>query len=291
MKGPQLLAPFERVILRSRRLRQVTVTKSGRLAFRLARSGKTGNPIQIARKSISVTLATSAVALPGGIFLGLFVWFPLAGICAVPIIIYHYPDLLLRDAASSRKESVERELPFFAVLVNVLGGAGLSLYSILLSGVGRGTFPAMEREALRVKRDVEVFGVNPLDALESLATNHPSRKFADLLLGYCSKVRSGGDVGSYLAGESGELLRELEGAWGRYASRVGTVGTLMVTVFGVVPLLLLVVGFFSPAFAVEGLGFFALLAVPFLTMALILMTGRMQPTTDDPLRGRSALAV
>jgi flagellar protein FlaJ len=244
----------------------------------------------MAAKSISVTLASAAALVPAGICLGLLVSFPLAVVSLLPAAPYFYPDLLLRDAAASRKEKVEKELPFFGVLANVLGGAGLSLYSIMESGVGRGTFSAIENEALRVKRDVEVFGANPLDALEALAKDHPSRRFSDFVLGYCSKVRAGGDVAGYLSGESGELLRELEGAWGRYASRVGTVGTLMVTVFGVVPLLLLVVGFFSPAFAVEGLGIFALLAVPLFAMALTAMTGRMQPAGDDVLHGKWALA-
>ena len=237
-----------------------------------------------------MTLAAAVVATPAGISLGVLLWLPLVGICAFPLVPYLYPELALKDAAASRKERVEKELPFFAVLANVLGGAGLPLYSIMESGVGRGMFVAMEREAVKVKRDVDVFGAHPLDALESLAANHPSQKFADFVLGYCSKVRSGGDVAGYLSGESGELLRELEGSWARYASRVGTVGTLMVTVFGVVPLLLLVVGFFAPAFAVEGLMIFALLAVPSLTMALIVMTGRMQPLGDETLRGRWPLA-
>ena len=281
-----VLGPFDKATIKSRSLGRLSERKSRQLALLLARSGKTGNPLQMARKSISLTLAVSTAVIPAGICLGLLVWLPLTCVCTIPLVPYFYPGLALKDSAASRKEGVEKELPFFAVLVNVLGGAGLSLYSIMESEVGRGTFVAIEKEALRIKRDVEVFGSNPLDALEAMAANHPSRKFADLLLGYCSKVRSGGDVPGYLSGESGDLLRDLEGAWARYASRVGTVGTLMVTVFGVVPLLLLVVGFFSPAFAVEGLGIFALLAVPLLTAALIVMTGRMQPAGDDALRGK-----
>ena len=290
MKVSRVLGPFDRVTRRSRSLVGLSERKGNGLALLLARSGRTGDPRQMARKSVSLTLAASTAMVPTGICLGLLLWLPLACICALPLLVYFYPDLALKDAAASRKEGVEKELPFFAVLVNVLGGAGLSLYSIMESEVGRGTFVAMEREALRLRRDVEIFGANPIDALEALATNHPSRRFADLLLGYCSKVRSGGDVTSYLSGESGDLLRDLEGAWARYASRVGTVGTLMVTVFGVVPLLLLVVGFFSPAFAVAGLGVFALLAVPLLAVGLTVLTGRMQPAGDGVLRGKWALA-
>lgn len=205
-------------------------------------------------------------------------------------MVYFYPELELRDAAASRKEGVEKELPFFAVLANVLGGAGLSLYAVLESGVGKGTFRHIEAEALLVKRDVTIFGSNPVDALEALAASHPSRKFADFIFGYTSKVRSGGDVPAYLVGESGILLGELEGAWGKYAARVGTVGSLMVTIFGVVPLLLLVVGFFSQGAAVFSLGAFSLIIVPFMTFALVVLAGRLQPMQDEPLRGKWVLA-
>lgn len=291
MTFPWLPGAFDRLVAKNRPLGRLAERRSGDFARLLASSGRTGSPTELSRHNLSATLALTSVSVPAGLLLGIIFWTPLVCICLVPLAAYTYPGFVLKDAIAARREGVERELPFFAVLVNVLGGAGLPLYSIMESGVEKGIFRAMEKEALLVRRDVVVFGANPVDALERLAANHPSRKFADFVLGYCSKVRSGGDISAYLSGESGALLGGLESAWGRYASRVGTVGSLMVTVFGVVPLLLLVVGFFSPAYAVVGLGTFALAAVPLLSMALVALSGRMQPMKDDPLHGRWAWAV
>jgi hypothetical protein len=97
-------------------------------------------------------------------------------------------------------------------------------------------------------------------------------------------------VPSYLVGQSGSLLRDLEEEWARYSSRVGIIGSMMITVFGVVPLLLMVVGVFSPGFSVVGLVLFAGVGVPVFTVGLLYMAGRMQPARGDGVHGRVGVA-
>ena len=226
-----------------------------------------------------------AVCVPIALVLAALVSPLLTLLALFPLVVYEAPVLGLREKASQRKEGVERELPFFSILANVLGGAGVPLYETFAGVADDGAFRAMKREAQIVRRDVEVFGMNAVDSFERLADRHPSKKFSNFLTGYTSKVRSGGDIPSYLLGESGSLLRELEDGWTRYSARVGVIGSLMVTVFGVVPLLLLVVGFFSPGTSVSGLTAFALAGVPTMSVALVYMAGSMQPVGDEPLKG------
>jgi len=188
---------------------------------------------------------------------------------------------------AQRREGVERELPFFSVVVNVLAGAGVPLYSILRDLATSDMFASIKQEALLVRRDVTIFGMNPNDSIERLASRHPSSRFGDFLLGYTSKARSGGDVVLYLTGESGSLLKGLEEGWGRYVSRVGIVGSTMITAFGVVPLLLTVAGVFSPGFSDASLLVFTLVVVPSVAIALVFMAGRMQPVREEPLNGKA----
>ncbi len=234
----------------------------------------------------------AAVCVPLSVALAVVVWVPFAALAAVPAVVMMYPELKLRDAASKRREDVERALPFFSVLVNVMGGAGLSLFTIFESLASTDLFAPLRKEALRLQRDVEVFGMDPNQALERLAATHPSAKLRAFLYGYTSKVRSGGDMVGFLTGESEAMIRGLEGGWARYTARSGVVGSLMVTVFGVLPLLLMIVGVFSPSAAVVGLLAFTAVAVPLFTIVLVLMAGRMQPSGDSPVGGkllRSAL--
>ena len=260
--------------------------RTERLGVLLKRSGEVGDPAALASASVKKTVGASLVATPAGTALAAAVSPWLILVVLAPVALYFAPELRLRDIAAQRKEGVERELPFFAVLVSVLGGAGVPLYSIFRDLAGSGLFERIGREALMVRRDVEILGMNANEAFERLAASHPSRSFAEFLLGYTSKARSGGDVPLYLVGESGSLLRDLEQGWERYVGRVGIVGSTMITVFGVVPLLLLVVGVFSPGLSVAGLVLFTGLGVPMFTVGLLSMTGRMQPMRGEAFRGK-----
>lgn len=262
--------------------------RSRRLAKLLKRSGQTGNSVVLAGESVSKTILSSVIVIPVALACAFLItpWV----LCAAffPAVFLVAPELSLRDGVVQRKEGVERELPFFSALVSVLGGAGVPLYSIFNNLTTSDVFSAMKREALLVKRDVTIFGMNPNDSFERLASNHPSEKFSDFLLGYTSKVRSGGDIPAYLASESGSLLRELEEAWARYVARVGIIGSMMITVFGVVPLLLMVLGVFSPGFSIVGLVFFTGVGVPIVTIGLLYLAGSMQPMREEPIRGKAA---
>ncbi len=250
------------------------------------RSGEAWNPAVVASTSVKGAVKASLVATPFAVVCGYLVSPWLLLIASAPLVPLLSPELRLRDRVAQRREGVERELPFFSVVVNVLAGAGVPLYTIMRDIAKNGAFEGIGREALFVSRDVNMFGMTPIDSLERLAANHPSAKFGDFLLGYTSKVRSGGDVAAYLSSESGALLESLEEGWSRYVARVGVVGSMMITAFGVVPLLLMVVGVFSPAFSAFGLIIFTGVGVPLVTVCLLLLAGRMQPAQGERVTGR-----
>ncbi len=237
--------------------------------------------------AVRASFIATPVAIAGAILVS--PWLLL--IVSAPLVPLLSPEVKLRDKVAQRREGVERELPFFSVVVNVLAGAGMPLYTIMRDIAKKGVFESIGRESLFVNRDVNIFGMNPIDSLERLAASHPSAKFCDFLLGYTSKVRSGGDVAAYLSSESGALLESLEEGWSRYVARVGVVGSMMITAFGVVPLLLMVVGIFSPAFSVFGLVIFTGVGVPLVTVCLLLLAGRMQPAQGERISGKPGLSL
>ena len=264
--------------------------QSKRFAELLRRSGRVGDPAAMAARSVRDAFLSALVAVPASLAAALLSpWFILAA--AVPLAVAAAPRLRLGDLVAERREGVERELPFFAMIAGVLGGAGVPLYGVFRDAAGSDTFRWIGREARMVRRDVEILGMNANEAFERLASNHPSKRFCEFLLGYTSKARSGGDVPSYLAGESGALLEALEDGWARYTERAGIVGSLMITVFGVVPLLLMVVGVFSPGFSIFGLALFTGVGVPVFTLGLLYMAGRMQPHGAEAVKGRAGLAL
>jgi pilus assembly protein TadC len=79
----------------------------------------------------------------------------------------------------------------------------------------------------------------------------------------------------------------LEEDWARYSARAGVVGSMMVTLFGVVPMLLLVVGAFSLGTSMVGLLLYTGVGVPMFTVFLVTLAGRMQPVGEARLEGRA----
>jgi len=272
-------------VTKRQRLKRLAEARAPRVAELLSKAGKVGNPYALAAKSLMMSIIVLPPAWAAAFSLAAFVSPAFALLALLPLFPYFSVELRLRDEISQRREGVEKELPFFSILVNVLGSAGEPMYAILLGLTASDVFKCIRMEALLVRRDVEVFGMDPNASLESLASNHPSRKFSSFLYGYTSKVRSGGDIPAYLTGESGSLLRELEEGWTRYAGRAGMIGSSMITVFGVIPLLLMVVGIFSPNVSVFGLTVFTGVCIPLFTVLLVYAAGRMQPVGEQALQG------
>ena len=255
------------------------------------RSGAIGNAVATARDSVRRTLWGEVVAFPVALT-GALAFSPLfAFLVAAPLLFLAAPELLLKDKVAQRREGVDSELPFFSVFASVLGGAGIPLYVAMKGLTQNDIFPKMSAEARLVVRDVEIFGLNPNEAMERLASLNPSRRFAAFLTGYTSRSRSGGDVATYLSNEGGTLLRQIENEWVRYVARVGIVGSLMITIFGVVPLLLMVMGVFSPSFSITGLVLFTALGVPVSTVGLLFLAGKMQPSRDAAPKGRASVSL
>ncbi len=273
------------------RLKNIADARTKKFSGLLINAGIIGNPYTMVAESLAYTIITALVAIPVALILALLVWKPLIIIAVAPIFPYAMPEMSLKDKAAERGGGVERELPFFSILVNVLGSAGVPLYSIMTGLIETKIFHYIKREALLVKRDVTIFGMNPIDSFEKLASTHPSKKLGTFLYGYSSKVRSGGDIPLYLSGESGNLLRELEDSWTRYSTRVGIIGSMMITMFGVIPMLLLVVGMFSAASSVYSLVLYTALGVPLFTIILVYMAARMQPQGDEPLVGKAGRSI
>jgi flagellar protein FlaJ len=59
-------------------------------------------------------------------------------------------------------------------------------------------FPAAAYEARRILLDVDVYGLDPVSALEKAAKYSASKPFSELLSGYTTVLRTGGDHVNYL---------------------------------------------------------------------------------------------
>jgi len=124
--------------------------------------------------------------------------------------------------AGERASSLEREMPFAAAYITVMATGGISPYMSIKRLSKVELMPAMRREAREIMRDVEIFGIDPLSALEDSAKNHPLDIYRDFVAGYASTVITGGDISHFLESKTHDIFKARSLRIKAAAERLGT---------------------------------------------------------------------
>jgi len=159
--------------------------------------------------ALFLTLLSSIMALLGSL-IGLTKGVPIATflLLAPPIVfllVWNAPKF----SQSSRAAAFENELPFLIGFMAAMAGGGLSPITTFrrvasLSNI----FPASSKEAKRILVDIDVFGLDPISALEKAARYNPNKTFAEFLYGYITTLKMGGDHVNYLNLKLSEIYEE-----------------------------------------------------------------------------------
>ena len=130
-------------------------------------------------------------------------------ILLVPMPIYVMIGFLVvpSSKAGERAGALDREMPFAATYVTVMASGGIPPYMSFKRLTGVELLPSTRREARALIRDVEIFGVDPLSALEKSAKYNPLDIFRDFISGYASTVIIGGDVIHFLETKAQEIFK------------------------------------------------------------------------------------
>lgn len=152
------------------------------------------------------------------------------------IVFYAYPVL----RADTLKRSLEDELPFTTGYLSILAGAGVSPAQMFRSLAQLDSSLAVSQEARLIVRDVELFGVDVVSALNSASKRTPSGKFRELLEGFVATVHSGGDLAKYLSERSRQYMKLKRIALRRLADTLGVLAEFYVVMLVAGPLILVV---------------------------------------------------
>lgn len=93
---------------------------------------------------------------------------------------------------------LDRELPFVVTLVTIMAASGISPFGSFMKLARYRLLPNIMIEARKIVNMVHILGEDPLTAMEKRANGTKSRQYRDLLLGYVSTVRNGGDIADFL---------------------------------------------------------------------------------------------
>jgi len=145
----------------------------------------------------------------------------------------------LKNLTAKRSNGLRKELPYFTLYIATLQSAGIPLHMSLYKVARSSIFKSIKKEAMVFLRDVRLLGKDPLSALDTLAKNSPYKQFQDLLYGYTSIYKSGGDLVRCLHEKVKDYFKELRFQWKMFVERSMDLGESLTTFFTVSILIIL----------------------------------------------------
>jgi len=153
------------------------------------------------------TLLTIPISVLGLTLALVFHFLPFLAMVPVPLFIIVGFYVVPVNQAADRATGLEREMPFAAAYISVMASGGIAPYTSFKRLSDVDLMPAMRKEARDIIKEVEIFGVDPLSALEVAAKKTPLDIFKDFLGGYASTVIIGGDIGHYLERKAEDIFK------------------------------------------------------------------------------------
>jgi len=229
-----------------------------------------------------LTIPVSAISL---VFLLVFGFLPILFLLPFPLYIMVGFLIIPMSKASDRASGVEREMPFAAAYISVMASGGIAPYTSFKRLSEVELMPAMRGEAREIIKDVEIFGRDPLTALEQAAKKNPLDIFRDFLSGYASTVIIGGDIGHFLERKAEEIFKTRALRVKSAAERLGMLLETFIIVMVMMSLcfyILFAVNEIQPTAGtsmMSGIIMYTYLFTPMLSMMFIYLAHSMQPKT------------
>ena len=236
---------------------------------------------------VSVALFATVIATAGagvGIYVGFGIYhipYFLALMAVVPLvftIMINGPKL----SASSRASAINTELPFVIGYISVLAGGGVSPLATLRRISEMKLFPAAAKEARRILVEVDVFGHDPITAIELVARWNPSRTFGEFLFGYTAVLKGGGNFMAYVQSKLRDIMESKASAVKRSADTTGTMAEAYLTVTVILGMVLYTLYMVQDLVShssggLTSLYFFAFLIVPLISATFVWLIDAVQP--------------
>ena len=230
-----------------------------------------------------LTLPVSIIAI---VILYLYLFIPIIFLVPLPFYVMIGFLLMPMSRAGERASNLEREMPFAAAYISVMASGGIAPYTSFKRLAQVELMPAMKVEAREIIKDVEIFGIDPLTAIQNAAKKNPLDIFKDFLSGYSSTVIIGGDIGHFLERKAEEIFNARALRVRAAAERLG----MLLETFIIVNVMMSLC--FYIMFSVQNIGvgggsggdvstilLYTFVLSPMLSMMFVYMAHSMQPKT------------
>jgi flagellar protein FlaJ len=239
---------------------------------------------------VSLMFFTAALTIPFSVVAVVIILFtgfiPLVFLIPMPLFVMIGFLLVPMSRAGERASNLEREMPFASAYISVMASGGIAPYTSFKRLADVDLLPVMKNEAREIIKDVEIFGIDPLTAIEQAAKKNPLDIFKDFLSGYASTVIIGGDIGHFLERKAEDIFKARAMRVKAAAERLG----MLLETFIIVNVMMSLV--FYIMFSVENIGvsgsggggtsnilLYTYVLSPMLSMVFIYLAHSMQPKT------------
>ena len=229
-----------------------------------------------------IALLTLPVSIMALVILYLYLFIPIIFLVPLPFYVMIGFMLIPMSRAGERASGLEREMPFAATYVSVMASGGIAPYTSFKRLAEVELMPVMRDEAREIIKDVEIFGINPLTAIENAAKKNPLDVFKDFLSGYASTVIIGGDIRHFLERKAEDIFKTRAMRVKAAAERLGMLLETFIIVMVLMSLcfyiLFSVESIFSTGMSTySGIILYTYLFTPLLSLMFIYLAHSMQP--------------
>jgi len=183
-----------------------------------------------------------------------------------------------------RKRKLEASLPTAASYMTAMASAGVTPDKIFLSLSRDDIDLFVKEDAKKISRDIEIFNMDIIRALEAAAKRSPSSKYSSFIEGIVSTFTSGGDLQMYFQSSSEGLMRDKVATEKAFIESLGLMAELYLVACIVLPTFMVVVvammglqGTFSHTQLTSVVLALTLFVIPVLQAIIILLVDGLQP--------------
>ncbi|MEM2393749.1 MAG: type II secretion system F family protein [Candidatus Bathyarchaeia archaeon] len=142
--------------------------------------------------------------------------------------------------ADKLKREIEDELAFTSGYMAILASAGVPPEKIFQSLSNLPIPLAVSEEAKNIIRDVNLFGLNIISALERASRRTPSERFREMIEGLITTIHSGSSLSAYLREKSKQYMKLKRLSLQKFSDTLSTLSEFYVALLVTGPLLLVI---------------------------------------------------
>jgi len=184
-------------------------------------------------------------------------------------IAFTFLPFVVRSRISTRRVSIERELPFTLSELSILASTGLTPIRVFRSMIHRNEYTAMNFEFKKIIYKVDIDGKDIITAVSETAKETPSPTLREILWDIGNMIHQGGDLDVYLRNKADTTMQLKRDLQKEFTEKLGTYSELYLSLVLIGVLFIAIASFILDAMGSNIAGISPGTLLLFLTFGLI----------------------